>query len=72
MGALAAAVRRRLLPYYSAAHVELPSGRRPVATVWVPEQLAGFLEAAAQDRQYALYHLIALAGLRRGEAMGLR
>jgi integrase len=39
--------------------------------VWTPEQTGAFLDAAAGDRLYALYHLIAHRGLRRGEACGL-
>ena len=39
--------------------------------VWTPEQTGAFLDSAAQDPLYALYHLIALRGLRRGEAVGL-
>ncbi len=39
--------------------------------VWTPEQTGAFLDSAAQEPLYALYHLIALRGLRRGEAAGL-
>ncbi|MEN3271225.1 MAG: hypothetical protein V7646_8119 [Pseudonocardia sp.] len=39
--------------------------------VWTPAQLGAFLDAAAVDRQYALFHLVAHRGLRRGEACGL-
>lgn len=41
--------------------------------VWTPAHTGAFLDhaAAAQDRWYALYHLIAYRGLRRGEACGL-
>lgn len=39
--------------------------------VWNPEQTGAFLDAIAGDRLYALYHLIAHRGLRRGEACGL-
>ncbi|MGH3783028.1 MAG: tyrosine-type recombinase/integrase [Pseudonocardiaceae bacterium] len=39
--------------------------------VWRPDQLGAFLDGAAGDRLYALYHLIAYRGLRRGEAAGL-
>lgn len=39
--------------------------------VWRPDQLGAFLDAAAGDRLYALYHLVAYRGLRRGEAAGL-
>lgn len=40
--------------------------------VWTPAQLGVFLDHAVGDRLYALYHLIAFVGLRRGEACGLR
>ena len=39
--------------------------------VWTPEQTGHFLDSAAEDRLYPLYHLIAFRGLRRGEACGL-
>ncbi|MGI5486373.1 site-specific integrase [Microtetraspora malaysiensis] len=46
---------------------------RPSAVmVWTPEQTGAFLSAARTHELYALYHLIALRGLRRGEACGLR
>ena len=48
------------------------TGRRPSAVmVWTPEQTGAFLDSATGDPLYALYHLIALRGLRRGEAVGL-
>jgi len=48
---------------------EIPS---PVM-VWTPAHTGEFLDHAsdADDRLYALYHLIAFRGLRRGEACGL-
>lgn len=39
--------------------------------VWRPDHLGAFLDHAAEDRLYALWHLIAFRGLRRGEACGL-
>jgi hypothetical protein len=39
--------------------------------VWTPAQTGRFLDAVAGHRLYALYHLIAFRGLRRGEAVGL-
>lgn len=40
---------------------------------WTPEQTGAFLDhlITCEDRLYALYHLIAYRGLRRGEACGL-
>ena len=40
--------------------------------IWKPAHLGRFLDAAADDRLYALFSVIAYCGLRRGEAVGLR
>ena len=45
---------------------------RPAVAVWTAAQTAQFLHAIAGHRLYAAYHLIALRGLRRGEAAGRR
>lgn len=48
------------------------TGERPSPVMcWTPAQLGAFLDAAEGDRLYALFHLIAHRGLRRGEACGL-
>ena len=39
---------------------------------WTREQLKAFLDAVADDRLSPLWHLIAMTGMRRGEAIGLR
>jgi integrase len=39
--------------------------------VWTPEQTRRFLQRAARHRLYPLFRLIALRGLRRGEACGI-
>ena len=39
--------------------------------VWNAEQLAAFLAAVADDRLYALWRVLAMSGMRRGEALGL-
>jgi integrase len=50
----------------------LRTGRRPSPImVWTPAQTGLFLDFAAEDRHYALWHLIAHRGLRRGEACSL-
>ena len=46
-------------------------GTREMQT-WTKQQLRAFLESAARDRLYALWHTISLTGMRRGEAIGLR
>jgi integrase len=48
------------------------TGARPPVAVWTTAQTRQFLKAAAGHRLYAAYQLIALRGLRRGEACGLR
>jgi hypothetical protein len=48
------------------------TGERPEVAVWTAAQTAQFRTAARGHRLYAVCHLIALRGLRRGEAAGLR
>jgi hypothetical protein len=45
---------------------------RPAVAVWTPAQTAQFLNYISDHWLYAAFHLIALRGLRRGEAAGLR
>ena len=46
-------------------------GARPVVAVWTAAQTARFLDVAGSDPLYPLLHLVAVRGLRRGEAVGL-
>lgn len=39
---------------------------------WTPEELSTFLEFVREDGLYALWHLAAMTGMRRGELLGLR
>jgi integrase len=39
--------------------------------VWTAEQLSAFLGYVSEDRLYALWRLLAMTGMRRGEALGL-
>ena len=48
------------------------TGERPPVAVWTAAQTAQFLASIEGHRLYAAYHLIALRGVRRGEAAGLR
>ena len=41
-------------------------------SVWSAEQLAAFLASVRSDRLFALWRLLAMTGMRRGEALGLR
>jgi integrase len=45
---------------------------RPAVAVWTPAQLAQFLASVGSHRLFAVFHLIAMRGLRRGEACGLK
>jgi integrase len=47
-------------------------GQRPVVAVWTAQQLSAILAAVTDDRLLPMWWLIALRGLRRGEAAGLR
>jgi len=48
------------------------TGTRPPVAVWTTAQTRRFLKTAAAHRLFPAYQLIALRGLRRGEACGLR
>lgn len=48
------------------------TGERPAVAVWMVEKTATFLSFAGNDRLAAMWWLVALRGLRRGEAAGLR
>ena len=48
------------------------TGERPAVAVWTAAQTAQFLASIESHHLYAAFHLIALRGLRRGEAAGLR
>ncbi len=72
--ALSEAVRRPDLPVSVniASHVRLPSCPRKRPLVWTPEQIRAFLvHARKYPWLYPMFHLIAVKGLRRGEAVGL-
>jgi integrase len=53
-----------------ATYISVP--RPSPVMVWTPAQISAFLAYAKRHRLFALYRLIALRGLRRGEAVGLR
>lgn len=66
--ARAAAAGRRVDPL----QVWLSTPRPSPVMVWTPAQTQVFLDRARRHRLYALFHLIAFRGPRRGEACGLR
>lgn len=70
--ALTTAVKRRLIPYNPAEHIELAPENPKRPKPWTPDQCQTFLTASGQDRLAALYQLMLVTGMRRGEAIGLR
>lgn len=70
--ALSYAVRLQVIDRNPCDAVEVPKGGRPRPRYWRPEEAARFLEAAKNDRLFALFHLALGSGLRRGELLGLR
>jgi len=61
-----------LLRSNPAADVKKPKVRRPEMHTWSSAELATFLRATRCDRLGPLWHLLALTGVRRGEALGLQ
>jgi integrase len=72
MSALGTAVRRGMIDRNPAETVELPTPARPELVVWSVEELSEFLAGGVDDELYPVFVLLALCGLRRGEAVGLR
>lgn len=71
-GALAAAVKERLLSWNPARELDMPSEVREKIQPWEPAEVGAFLDAIAGDRLAGYFHLVAYLGLRRGEGLGLR
>jgi integrase len=69
--ALGSARRQGLVSTNVASNVELPRASRPKARPWSAVELGRFLDSVAADRLGVMFELIALTGLRRGEALGL-
>ncbi|MGB8381794.1 MAG: site-specific integrase, partial [Dermatophilaceae bacterium] len=70
--ALNTAVKRRLIPYNPADHIELAPENPQRPKEWTATECQRFLTVCADDRLIALYHLMIVTGMRRGEAVGLR
>ncbi|CAA9426347.1 MAG: hypothetical protein AVDCRST_MAG78-1372 [uncultured Rubrobacteraceae bacterium] len=66
------AVRGDLIPRNPAAHANKPKVKQEEIEPLDAEQARAFLEAARGDRYEALYVLCLTAGLRQGEALGLK
>lgn len=72
---LADAADRGLVSRNIAASARPPRPRKTGARqirFWTPPELAKFLASVRDDRLYALWHLAAMTGMRRGELLGLR
>ena len=74
--ALRDAMRVNLLARNPASDIELPkagnSARDAKVNAWQAEELAAFLAATRDDPFNALWHTLAMTGMRRGEALALR
>ena len=70
--ALNDAVRQRRLTHNPAQYARSARPRRKPVQPWEPDELGTFLDHAAHDRLGPLFEVIAMTGLRRGEACGLR
>ncbi len=70
--ALSDARREGLVKVNAATDAAVPKAERPKVRPWEPAELGVFLDAAAGHRLGTMLELVALTGLRRGEACGLR
>lgn len=70
--ALADAVRWQLIARNPAAFADPPRAAKPEMNVWSASDLQAFLAATTDDRLATLWLFMALTGVRRGEALGLR
>jgi integrase len=69
--ALSGAERRRLVTTNITRQIEIAAEETPIRPVYSHKKLGQFLDHVADDRLHALWHLYAVLGLRRGEALGL-
>ena len=65
-------VERNVARMASAPSLTTARARGPEMKVWTPDELAVFLASIAGNRNEALFRLMALTGIRRSEAVGLR
>jgi integrase len=65
-------VARNVAPLADAPSLTTARSEGPEMRVWTPEQLGRFLTAIDGNRNEALFRLMAMTGLRRSEAAGLR
>jgi integrase len=65
-------VSRNVARLANAPSLTTARARGPEMTVWTPAELARFLASITGNRNEAMFRLMAMTGLRRGEAVGLR
>ncbi|MDP1820624.1 MAG: tyrosine-type recombinase/integrase [Acidimicrobiales bacterium] len=70
--ALEDAVDAGLVGRNVAARAKRPALRAPQMSCWTAADLAGFLQATKDSRQWPMWHVASMTGLRRGEVLGLR
>lgn len=70
--ALRDAVKWGLLEVNVAERADPPKQGEAQMTVWTATQLSAFLRFTENDRLYPLWLTLAMTGIRRGEALGLR
>lgn len=65
-------VTRNVARLASAPSMTTARARAPEMTVWTPDQLTRFLTSIEGNRNTALFRVLALTGMRRGELVALR
>ncbi len=65
-------VTRNVARLASAPSLTTARARAPEMTVWTPDELARFLESIEGNRNAAMFRVLALTGMRRGELVALR
>jgi integrase len=70
--ALDKAVKWNLITRNPADGADKPQLTRPKMKTWTREELSTFLALTEADRLYPLWRVLAMTGMRRGEALGLR
>ena len=65
-------VTRNVARLASAPSLTTARARAPEMTVWTPGELSRFLESIDGNRNAAMFRLLALTGMRRGELVALR
>lgn len=70
--ALTYAKRKKVVLHNVAENSDPPKAVRPRRTVWTAKETSRFLDAVGDDRLSALWRLLVVTGMRRGEVCGLR